>query len=152
LEITPRLAGELRKHRVASERTSPGDLVFVRRTGVGHHHRNIGGRVLAKAVEKACLNPSPTFHDLRHSHASALIAQDWDIESVSARLGHADITTTQGIYVHAFDAANRSDERRAKLAALYGGNATETLWKRHDAGGRSRSRPVLPSRPLDCGL
>ncbi len=69
--------------------------------------------------------PAPTFHDLRHTHASALIAQGWDIESVSARLGHADITTTQRIYVHEFDAANRSDDRRAKLTVLYG-NLMET--------------------------
>lgn len=126
LEVSPALAGELRKHLVASERTSPCDLVFVRQTGRGHDHRNIGGRVLAKAAAKADLDPAPTFHDLRHTHASALIAQGWDIESVSARLGHADITTTQRIYSHAYDAANRSDERRAKLAALYG-NPMETL-------------------------
>ncbi len=120
LEITPALAGELRKHKLASVDTSSGVLVFVCSTGRGHDHRNIGGRVLAKAAERAKLDPAPTFHDLRHSHASALIAQGWDIESVSARLGHADITTTQRIYVHAFDAANRSDERGAKLAAIYG--------------------------------
>lgn len=124
LEITPRLAGELRKHRVASEDTAPGALVFVRSTGRGHDHRNIGGRVLARAVARAKLSaPAPTFHDLRHTHASALIAQGWDIESVSARLGHRDVATTQRIYIHEFDAANRSDERRAKLAALYGGDA-----------------------------
>ena len=114
LEITPGLAGGLRKHKLASEDTSPGALVFVRSTGRGHDHRNIGGRVLAKAAERAKLDPAPTFHDLRHTHASALIAQGWDIESVSARLGHADVATTQRIYVHEFDAANRSDERRAK--------------------------------------
>jgi len=99
----------------------------VRSTGRGHDHRNIGGRVLARAVERAKLSaPAPTFHDLRHTHASALIAHGWDIESVSARLGHRDVATTQRIYIHEFDAANRSDERRAKLAALYGGNAVET--------------------------
>lgn len=44
---------------------------------------------------------------------------------MSARLGHRDVATTQRIYIHEFDAANRSDERQAKLAALYGGNAME---------------------------
>lgn len=126
LEITPGLAGELRIHKLASENTSPSALVFVRSTGCGHDHRNIGGRALARAVVRAKLSaPAPTFHDLRHTHASALIAQGWDIESVSARLGHADITTTQRIYVHEFDAANRSDDRRAKLTTLYG-NLMET--------------------------
>jgi len=121
LEVTPRVASELRKHKLAAERTEADALVFVRRTGVGHDHRNVGGRVLSRAVERAKLpSPAPTFHDLRHSHASALIAQGWDIEEVSARLGHADISTTQRIYVHAFDAARRSDERRTRLAQLYG--------------------------------
>lgn len=142
LEVSPALAGELRKHLVASERTSPGDLVFVRRTGVGHDHRNVAGRVLAKAATKAGLDPAPTFHDLRHTHASALIAQGWDIESVSARLGHADITTTQRIYAHAYDAANRSDERRAKLAALYG-NPMETL-------DRSRAKQTASDGAADA--
>lgn len=87
--------------------------------------------MLARAVKRAGLEvvedrhgavvlPAPTFHDLRHSHASALIAQGWDIEEVSARLGHANVGTTQRIYVHAFDAARRSDDRRTRLADLYG--------------------------------
>jgi Phage integrase family len=89
------------------------------------------------------MHPAPTFHDLRHSHASALIAQGWDIESVSARLVHADITTTQRIYVHAFDAANRSDERRAKLAALYG-NPMETTARNRAKWKHSRSANNAP--------
>jgi site-specific recombinase XerD len=34
--------------------------------------------------------PAPTFHSLRHSHASALIADGMDVSEVSARHGHAD--------------------------------------------------------------
>lgn len=143
LEVTPALIGELRKHKLASEKTSPDALVFVRRTGHGHDHRNIGGRVLVKAVERAGLAaPAPTFHDLRHSHASALIAAGMDIESVSARLGHADISTTQRIYVHAFDAVKRSDERRALLASIYG-NAMETE-------GRNRAQQTDPSEATEA--
>jgi integrase len=145
LEVTSDLIAELRKHRLASEKTEPGDLVFVRRTGVGHDHRNIGGRVLARAAEKAKLDPAPTFHDLRHTHASALIAQGWDIESVSARLGHADITTTQRIYVHAFDAANRSDERRFRLTVLYGSamEATDGNETKQGESGEAAKPPRL---------
>jgi integrase len=94
-----------------------------------HDHRNIAGRVLRRAVRNAgvgavvrdgtVIQPAPTFHSLRHSHASALIAAGWDIEEVSARLGHANVSTTQLIYVHAFDAARRSD----RLGALYPGRA-----------------------------
>jgi integrase len=40
---------------------------------------------------------------------------------VSARLGHANISTTQRIYVHAYEAAKRSEQRRDRLAAIYEG-------------------------------
>lgn len=129
IEVTPGLMTKLRAAKLASPRSSPHDLVFVTRAGTGHDHRNIGGRVLARAVKRADLGdversgevvqPAPTFHSLRHSHASALIAQGWDIEEVSRRLGHANVATTQRIYVHQFDAARRSPERRDRLAALY---------------------------------
>lgn len=53
LEITSELIGKLREHRVATARSGDHDLLFVTRTGSGHDHRNIGGRVLARAVERA---------------------------------------------------------------------------------------------------
>lgn len=131
LEVTPGLVGKLREHKIGTSYSAPHQLVFTTRTGSGHDHRNVGGRVLARAVNRAGLGAiedhdgaiiqsAPTFHDLRHSHASALIAAGWDIEEVSARLGHSSVATTQRIYVHAFDAARRSDDRRARLSKLYG--------------------------------
>ena len=39
-------------------------------------------------------------YDLRHTHASQLIADGWDIVSVSKRLGHSDTTTTLRYYAH----------------------------------------------------
>lgn len=60
LEVTPHLVQELRKHKLASEVTAPAALVFVRRSGQGHDHRNVSGRVLARAVERAKLtSPLP---------------------------------------------------------------------------------------------
>jgi site-specific recombinase XerD len=81
--------------------------------------------------------PAPTFHDLRYTHASAVIADGWDVESASARLGHRDPAATQRAYIHELDAANRSDERRAKLAAL-DGNPMETT-------GRNRAKQKAAS-------
>jgi integrase len=94
----------------------------------------VGGEVVQRA---------PTFHGLRHSHASALIAQGWDIEEVSARLAHADIATTQRTYVHAFDVARRSDERRSRLDRLYG-NSMETTGRSRRKQTKSRSRADDP--------
>ena len=44
--------------------------------------------------------PVINFHGLRHTNASLLVAQNVDIAVVSARLGHAQITTTYNFYVH----------------------------------------------------
>lgn len=128
IEIGPALVAMLREAKLASPLSTPHDLVFLSRKGTGHDHRNVAGRVLARAVQRAGLEAierdgeviehAPTFHSLRHSHASALIAAGWDIEEVSARLGHADVATTMRIYTHAFDAAARSTHRRERLAAL----------------------------------
>ncbi|MBC2006585.1 site-specific integrase [Listeria welshimeri] len=42
------------------------------------------------------------FHDLRHSHASLLIASGEDQFTVSKRLGHSSTTFTETIYGHLF--------------------------------------------------
>jgi len=42
----------------------------------------------------------PRIHDLRHTHASWLVARGIDLPSVQARLGHESITTTIGTYHH----------------------------------------------------
>ncbi|WP_155286677.1 tyrosine-type recombinase/integrase [Lacticaseibacillus zhaodongensis] len=44
--------------------------------------------------------PRITFHGLRHTHASVLLYQGVSVLSVSKRLGHANITTTQSTYLH----------------------------------------------------
>lgn len=65
--------------------------------------------------------PKVTFHALRHSHASALIAAGLDVVSVSRRLGHASPALTLGVYSHLF----KNDDSGAAAAidaAL--GNAT----------------------------
>ena len=39
-------------------------------------------------------------HDLRHTNATLLIAQNIDVKTVSKRLGHAQTSTTMNIYAH----------------------------------------------------
>lgn len=46
--------------------------------------------------------PAVSFHALRHTHASALIAAGLDVVTVSRRLGHGSPGITLGIYAHRF--------------------------------------------------
>lgn len=47
---------------------------------------------------------SITFHDLRHAHASILVAHNVDIAAVASRMGHSDATVTLKTYTHPFTA------------------------------------------------
>lgn len=61
--------------------------------------------------------PKLTFHGLRHTSASYLIACGQDVVSVSKRLGHANTNTTLSIYAHAF---KKRDQESAKfMEGLY---------------------------------
>lgn len=46
--------------------------------------------------------PGVSFHALRHTHASALIAAGLDVVAISRRLGHANPTITLNTYAHLF--------------------------------------------------
>jgi site-specific recombinase XerD len=47
-------------------------------------------------------------HDLRHAHASWLLAEGSDLRSVMERMGHAQIQTTQK-YLHALPEADQKN-------------------------------------------
>jgi integrase len=59
------------------------------------------------ACEAAGLTDLPRFHDLRHSHASWLLAGGADLQIVKERLGHASIMTTQR-YLHTLPDADET--------------------------------------------
>jgi integrase len=56
--------------------------------------------------------PEISFHGLRHTHASQLIASGVDIVTISKRLGHAKPNVTLAIYAHMFT----SDDSKASAA------------------------------------
>ena len=57
---------------------------------------------LAAGIPESKLKVIPLirFHDLRHTHATLLIAEGIDIETIKKRLGHARASTTANIYCH----------------------------------------------------
>lgn len=84
---------------------APTDLLFPSpgsRSGAlwrnGNFHTHRWKKVKRLAAERG-LAKDPSPHRLRHSHATALIPLT-GIESVSKRLGHANVTVTSAIYSH----------------------------------------------------
>ena len=78
-------------------------LVFVRPDGQkvsnGWFYRNVWGRAL-DGLNEAGVQARPRIHDLRHSHASNLIAANIPLPVIQRRLGHESITTTVDRYGH----------------------------------------------------
>lgn len=77
----------------------PGDAhLFTEPGGEPVEHRRFWANVWIPAVSD--LRPRPRIHDLRHTHASWLLARGVPIHVVQARLGHEKIATTVDTYGH----------------------------------------------------
>lgn len=120
IPLDPGTVEILRQHRCQFEN---GELVFTTAKGraitaVNFRERvwsGHGKRATRKAedgiVKQAFLDPEPTFHDLRHSHATLMVELGMDIDTLSKRLGHSRTSITQDRYVHGRrDAAEHSLE------------------------------------------
>ena len=79
--------------------------LFVQDDGKPIHPSTIS-KWVEQFVKKIGL-PVINFHGLRHTNASLLVAQNVDIAVISARLGHAQISTTLDFYVHPLLSHNR---------------------------------------------
>lgn len=77
---------------------------------------------IKRGAKMACLKEIRV-HDLRHSHASLLIANGVDIATIANRLGHESIKTTLNTYAHLFDENARAVAD--KLDEIYIGNLEE---------------------------
>jgi integrase len=94
----------------AERRTAHGAFPRPQRTADDDEHigRNWFRRMVWRpACEAAGLTDMPRFHDLRHSHASWLLAGGADLQVVKERLGHASIMTTQR-YLHTLPDADET--------------------------------------------
>ena len=54
----------------------------------------------SRAAELLLIRPRIRFHDLRHTHASHLLAAGVNVKVVSDRLGHASVAFTLDTYAH----------------------------------------------------
>lgn len=88
----------IRLLKAAPPALDPDTPVFTSSTGTIPNPANLrrGLRILCQAAGV----PIVSIHQLRHAHASLLIASGADIRSVQARLGHTSPNVTLGIYSH----------------------------------------------------
>lgn len=80
--------------------------LFVQADGKPMHPSTIS-KWFVKFVEQIGL-PVINFHGLSHTNATLLIAQNIEVPIVSARLGHAQLTTTLNFYEHPIIAHNKT--------------------------------------------
>lgn len=123
IDLPTATTAALRAHRVAQaeERLQLGpewedhDLVFCTWHGRPLGHRNVG-RAFDSIVERAGL-PHVSFHALRHTHATVLLASGVPLVDVSARLGHSSPSITMDLYGHVLPDAGR--RIAARLETLF---------------------------------
>lgn len=95
------------------------DLLFPTAAGTPISRNTFRTRVWLPAVKTSGIDFNVRMHDLRHAHASWLLAGGADLNGVMERMGHAQIQTTQK-YLHALpdtdqknlDAFSRIADRR----------------------------------------
>jgi integrase len=117
ITLPPSTVTELRAHRKtqAEQRLALGlgkaredALVFATWDG-STRSPNALTKEWSKVMEATGLKA--TFHSLRHTHASTLIASGLDVLTISRRLGHGSPAITLGVYGHLF----KPDDRAAAI-------------------------------------
>ncbi|GAA4360279.1 integron integrase [Kangiella marina] len=83
---------------VFPSRTNPPDLITGVRRGFHRHPRTIG-KLLNTAFKQANITKHATSHAFRHSFATHLLEDGYDIRTVQELLGHKNVETTQ-VYTH----------------------------------------------------
>ena len=95
--ISPASVDNLRVHPRRQSTIDPDRLDFATRTGKPYSPHTLSQR-FSRMVRAAGL--SVRFHDLRHTHASLLLAAGVHPKVVQERLGHSSIAMTLDVYSH----------------------------------------------------
>ena len=82
-------------------------LVFPNNIGKPLSLTNVRKRIFNPAVREAGLPLNTTIHDLRHAFAALALSRGQDIATVSAMLGHRNISTTLDRYAYAIPGRGR---------------------------------------------
>ena len=75
-----------------------------------HLHPSHVQKAIKKAVDAAKLTKRATAHTFRHSYASHLLQDNYDIRVIQEFLGHSDVRTTM-IYTHTIKSQTKKDAK-----------------------------------------
>lgn len=104
----PAAVAEAMQHHMRLYPPHGSGLVFTGREG-GPLARTSAATIWRSATHGMALKARSGWHDLRHHHASLLIAAGLSVTAVADRLGHQDSTETLKTYSHLWE----NDEQRA---------------------------------------
>lgn len=77
---------------------------------------NAANKQLARLIKNLNISTNITCHGLRHTHASVLLHEGFNIQYVSERLGHESVQTTMSTYAHILkELRAKEDENILKL-------------------------------------
>lgn len=86
----------------------PRERLFLAPRGGPLRHKVFWENVWLPSCQRAGLDdPRPRIHDLRHTHASWLIAEGVSLKAVQERLGHESFKTTMDLYAHLLPGAHQ---------------------------------------------
>lgn len=95
----------------------PKERLFLAPRGGPLVHKTFWEHVWLPACKRAELDdPRPRIHDLRHTHASWLLAEGVSMKAVQERLGHESIKTTMDLYAHLMPGARQETADAASRA------------------------------------
>ena len=98
------IENDVERMRALTEYNPDGYLFIQEDTGKVMHPTTLNAFMI-KLSKKVGLHIHP--HKFRHSQASLLYASNVDIVTISKRLGHKQVSTTQNIYAHMMEKSDR---------------------------------------------
>ena len=100
-------------------------------------------KVFRRLCQRAGLD-GVRLHDLRHLHATQLLAAGVPVRTVSGRLGHANAATTLNVYAHFLEASDR--QAADVIAGLLNTPTPVRSWRRARSSRAATPRPTTMCR------
>lgn len=111
-------------HPVVSEilNALPKESEFV--FNIPHRRSDVIRKVWSSVKQKAGIEPSARFHDLRHTHASLLLSAGTDLRTIQAILGHSSLKMVEA-YTHTTNDQKMKAIMAINLPALTAGGGSD---------------------------